>query len=57
MISCYMFTNDIQEEWYIFDGNLGLIKTNPNIIYGMLQNGWKTKSFSLGDILEKGRIR
>ena len=57
MLSCYMFTNDKEEEWYIYDGNLGLVKTNPNIIYDMLQNGWKTKSYSLGDILEKGRLR
>lgn len=57
MITCYMFISDSEEIWYIYDNNLGLVKTSPSIISNMLESGWKTKSNSLGDILEKGKIK
>lgn len=55
MISCYLLTNDEEELWFIYDGNLGLVKTTPETIDNMLNNGWRTKSTSLEEIIERTR--
>ena len=58
MITCYLLSGGYDEQvWYLYDVNKGLVKTTPENIFGMLQNGWDTKSISLDEILENSMTR
>lgn len=58
MISVYMLSDNMgRTVWYMYDIDKGLIKTTPETIFDMLQSGWYSKSFSLGDVLEDVMIR
>ena len=58
IITCYLLSGGYDEQvWYLYDVNKGLVKTTPENIFGMLQNGWDTKSISLDEILENSMTR
>ena len=54
MVTCFCFRNMYKEEvWYLFDEERGFIKTSPDEVYGMLNDGWYTKSNTLFDLLDE----
>lgn len=58
MITCYLLSNNFGDEaWYLYDINSGLVRTTPENIFSMLNNGWNTKSVSLDDVLENSMTR
>lgn len=58
MVTCYLLSGGFGDEaWYLYDVNRGLVRTTPENIFSMLQNGWNSKSVSLDDILENSMTR
>ena len=58
MITIYHLLNNMGDEvWYKYDINSGLVKTTPESIFNLLQNGWNSRSLSLDDVLESSISR
>lgn len=59
MISVYIFMDIFSKSdsyvYYIYDNDIGLIKTNKEEVLNLLDNGYTTKSNSLFDVLNSGK--